>query len=301
MATNGETSFRATLGALAESERGKLGSHPDTETWVAYHGGELPQAQAEGLRDHLTVCPECADLLLDLDAFPQLEPRIGEDENAEKRYDEIAAQDWRAIQARVGESRPQDPPSRSTVSHEPRAAPATEGRPGPPRFLSSALAASVLVALALSFWVVSLSRRLADPPPRGDSAVFDLVPVDLALRGGATQEEVIAFAPWMEEVVLLLNVGNVGDVGNVSNVGDAPPYPSYRVTLLAIPNQGGAQAESEAEVWTGDGLHLSPQGTVNVTLPRPWLRPGSYRIELSGGTGEEAQVLATYLARVLHE
>lgn len=43
--------------------------HPPLERLIAYHEGKLDAAAAEELRDHLALCPRCADQQLDLADF----------------------------------------------------------------------------------------------------------------------------------------------------------------------------------------------------------------------------------------
>ncbi|HEX2643010.1 MAG TPA: zf-HC2 domain-containing protein, partial [Thermoanaerobaculia bacterium] len=54
------------LRELAARARRDLGAHPTPELLAAYHAGELPEDEVEQIRDHLALCPECGELLLDL-------------------------------------------------------------------------------------------------------------------------------------------------------------------------------------------------------------------------------------------
>lgn len=45
------------------------GSHPSVDTWIAYYAREVPEVEAESLREHLSRCRSCVDLVLDLDRF----------------------------------------------------------------------------------------------------------------------------------------------------------------------------------------------------------------------------------------
>lgn len=84
--------------ALAEERAVLPGEHPDPEVLLAYHEGELSEAEAERVREHLVECDACTDVILDFAAFPDLEPPAEEDRltPAELRHDR------EALEARIG-------------------------------------------------------------------------------------------------------------------------------------------------------------------------------------------------------
>ena len=61
--------WRSTLKEVVEEKSRQLGPHPIHDEMAAYHAGELGEEEAKALQDHLVLCPQCARLLLDLDAF----------------------------------------------------------------------------------------------------------------------------------------------------------------------------------------------------------------------------------------
>lgn len=61
--------WRSVLEAVVADKRRDLGPHPDLDEIVAYRAGGLGDEDAGRLQDHLVLCPECARLLLELDAF----------------------------------------------------------------------------------------------------------------------------------------------------------------------------------------------------------------------------------------
>ena len=65
----GDQPWRSALEAVADEKRRDLGPHPDLDALVAYHAGDLAASEAQALQDHLVLCPRCAELLLELDAF----------------------------------------------------------------------------------------------------------------------------------------------------------------------------------------------------------------------------------------
>ena len=54
------------LGRKLESE---LGEHPEPETLLAYHWGELDEAAADAVIEHITLCDVCANLVLAIPDF----------------------------------------------------------------------------------------------------------------------------------------------------------------------------------------------------------------------------------------
>ena len=61
--------WRSALEEVVDEKRRDLGSHPEIDEIVAYHAGELETEAAQRLQDHLVLCPRCAGLLLELNAF----------------------------------------------------------------------------------------------------------------------------------------------------------------------------------------------------------------------------------------
>src|SRR6185295_5573971 len=90
--------------AMADLAREEVrgAEHPAPNRLVAYHRGELPASEAAAVVDHLSLCPECAALLLEAVRF--LEDDEEEEEEDEAKETEEA---WRALQAaRRGQESP---------------------------------------------------------------------------------------------------------------------------------------------------------------------------------------------------
>ncbi|HEX5718166.1 MAG TPA: zf-HC2 domain-containing protein [Thermoanaerobaculia bacterium] len=87
----------AALRHLAEQQRRSLTSHPTPQELAAYHAGELPPEAESRLLDHLAICRDCSDLLLDLAGFADLKPPQGVPELT----DEQVEQDWQALRSRM--------------------------------------------------------------------------------------------------------------------------------------------------------------------------------------------------------
>jgi len=130
--------------------------HPQLDTWIAYHGGELPEVEERRLLNHLTGCRRCVQLLLDLADF--LTVQRSED-SAPADFSKAAT--WRLLRNRV---RPRQPPHR--------------------RWLPAA-AAVLLGVLGFSGWALvdqqSELRELhstvaALSQPQANAPIFDLRP-----------------------------------------------------------------------------------------------------------------------------
>jgi hypothetical protein len=93
----------AALRHLAEQQRRSLTGHPTPQELAAYHAGELPPEAEARVLDHLAICRECSDLLLDISGFADLKPPAGVPELTDAQVE----QDWQALRAkmRVGEGR----------------------------------------------------------------------------------------------------------------------------------------------------------------------------------------------------
>lgn len=75
--------------------------HPGPETLFAYHERSLSAAEAERVQEHLVECRECADVVVDFAAFPDLEPP-----SEEHRLTPVAVRSqWRELQARIAAGR----------------------------------------------------------------------------------------------------------------------------------------------------------------------------------------------------
>lgn len=125
--------------------------HPDLERLLAYRDGELGEAEADEAQEHLSLCPDCALLLLEFDQFRT------DAEAGERGASEAArAGAWEALQAELRKERAEMPtlalpvpPSSAPVApallpFQPAARP-----PAPPRALYALAAVLALVALGL--------------------------------------------------------------------------------------------------------------------------------------------------------
>lgn len=170
--------FEPALRALAARERRALDDHPTPETLGAYRAGELPPEEQEALRDHLALCPDCAEMLLDFATFEQFTPQ---EESAGLTDSDVGAA-WQRMQQRL------TPAAETTEVMEamPVMAAAREPEPLPfaPRAseyepvvlrrrlrTAYAIAATLAVGVVgLSMWGGVLQGRIGISPNRGSTS-----------------------------------------------------------------------------------------------------------------------------------
>jgi hypothetical protein len=252
----------------ARAERA-LSTHPSPETLAAYHERRLAAAEQERLRDHLALCTNCAQLLLDLFAFAEL----GTPAEVHGPTDVDRDSAWRSLRVRLGDGGevgdreiPAAPasgvPGVSNVARlpQPPQASPVPSRPRPSPW-AWALAASLLAVAGLGFWVFELRQenaRLTEPAV--NAVIADLATGGDATRGGGEPKE--QPLPADRPLVLILNAPDVP----VSAAG-------YEVQILAD-GPGGPVVRT---------LRNLPRGTDNnftLDLPPGFLRPGKYQIRL---------------------
>jgi hypothetical protein len=158
------------LRRLAEHERRSLGDHPTPEELVAYRNGELTEPEAEQIRDHLALCHDCADLLLDLADFGHLAPPEGIAPASPEEVDRA----WASLQGRIAEAAvPSTPERTAPVVQLHVVSPYAE--PSRQDWRTWALAASVILAVGLGAWNLSLQQRVREGlAPRAGGPVVDL-------------------------------------------------------------------------------------------------------------------------------
>lgn len=239
---------------MAADDRRSPTGHPDPEELLAYHERQLREAAAENVRDHLARCPECARVVLDFEAFPDLEPP---DEEHRLTPADVE-RERRALEARI----------------EARSRPVWQRH----HVLLPLAAALFLGALGLGAWGFTLQHRLERATgPRGDVwIVADLRPASEPLRG----PEPTAHVPdWAERAVLLLSLR------------PGREHPAYRVDVVSpegrllvsdLPVRRGPDGllavELPRELLTPGELRLDLRGSEGDT----WERVAEYRFELAG-------------------
>ena len=67
--TETKPNWRSALRAVVDQKRRELGPHPTLDALAAYHAGQIEPPAAARLQEHLVLCSECSELLLELSAF----------------------------------------------------------------------------------------------------------------------------------------------------------------------------------------------------------------------------------------
>ena len=164
------------LRALAAKARRTLDDHPTPEELVAYRAGELTAEDEERIRDHLALCRDCSQLLLDLKEFEDAAP----EEEAGLSDIQVEAA-WRRLRPRLEERK---------VLTSPRWF-------ASPRFAYGLAAGLFLCTVGLSVWGLSLQqkvRELSEPLP--NAPIGDLhAEGGGAVRGGPGEPEILRSRP----------------------------------------------------------------------------------------------------------
>ena len=223
--------------------------HPSVEMLAAYHDDQLPRDTDEEIQEHLVDCPECPDLVLDLDRFTSPGAVEISQENLPETFVDIA---WRRLRSRL----------------------AVEARPGPRavRWLLSPLVAWSLTVLltpcAVRLWlrVGDLAEQMRGlEAPQLNPPSWRVEPAS-SLRGVEPAPPELAVPAGARQFLLVLPSA------------DPSEHSEYR---LEIRND---QGES---LWEESGLHKGSGGDFVVTLSRHFLPAGAYLIRVTGIAGGE--------------
>jgi hypothetical protein len=247
MSDDRELVLRALRRLAAKMREGQdAAAHPSVEDLVAYHAGELSEPEDRDLRQHLLLCRDCPDLILALDGFSKL-PN-GEGEPAPAGMDSA----WEAV--------------RRQLAREGWFAAGTGKvvRPRPffllPRNLLAAAAIVLVAGLGLLFLGLPAGARPRIVAQPQSGAVFeDLGP---AVRGPVPRIKISGTAKWFTLVA----------------TPEGPPYPEYRVELRT------AQAPGRL-LWSGPWRPSTGSPDLFLEIPRDFLSPGEYRLDLRGFSG----------------
>jgi len=258
--------------AAAGTAGENCGEHPDAETLAAYHARELPEEEERRVQDHLLVCRECAELLLDLEGLG--DPDFGQDVEIPAGTDEAL---WERLRQEIRD----DP--RPTLRAE--AAPATvvpfapRRRNAPPPWMSALAAALLVAVIGLSVWVASLRQTVRDLSlPEVNAPVLEPVLSGIGQREGGPAPAAEEVSSGVRLFALILSPVRRGD------------FQDYDVE---ISRAGGGVVRRET------GLRPNAYGSFSLIETRSSLGPGDYQIRLFGiGSGGQRENLGEYALRV---
>ncbi|MFL6199854.1 MAG: anti-sigma factor family protein [Thermoanaerobaculia bacterium] len=251
----------AALRHLAEQQRRSLTSHPTPQELAAYHAGELPSEAEARILDHLAVCRECSDLLLDLSGFADLKPPAGVPDLTDEQVEE----DWQALRARMRKEAPlPSPPRTAEVVPIRPAGPSAKPERTYPVWLP--VAASLLAVLGFSFGlyqgaqVGALKRELEEQRQAWSAPVISLV--HSVQRSGEDDTAATMQSMSSREGAILSFYDE-----------DIDLYPAYEARIdEGTPVKATVSVEDRA---------------VFVVIEREQLKPGLHRIEFYGVNGEK--------------
>lgn len=268
MSDQDKPSLSEAIRLLAERDRRSLGAHPKIEELAAYHAGELEPRDEARVRDHIAVCRECSDLLLDLINFSDLTPPPGEPDLTDEEMEE----DWQALRARMGMGKAEEPKQGAEVVPMIRPAP-TAPAPSVGRTYSPLLpiAASLLAVLGFSFGLYQ-SHRAGEAYKKLEEGREPYVAeaVNAELGDSTTRGEL---KPAVEQSTRISS-----EQGGVVFVYPDEDGQEYQVE---ISRDGKVRWRSRATlVREGQSMEGIP-----VVLPGGYLEPGRYTLRLLKGDG----------------
>lgn len=260
-------------GEWVAEARAAAGDHPEVDELIAYHTGELAEADERRIQDHLVTCRDCLEHLLELDAFTGSGTESGPEGRTGGAAEAAAgagaadfetAAAWRALRSRLPAG-PSRVPRRAAV-------------------LAASLAVAVVglavVALDQRREVGELSRRVAElSQPQPGAAIVDLYPASALRSEGAPRE---AFElPAAGYTTLILNLPQ--------NLTESAGSDRYSVEIL---DAGGGL------LWSGGALEPTRFGTLRLGLPGGFLPAGGHSLRLYRLDGEQRRPVESYPIRV---
>lgn len=258
-----EPEIRQAVAAWLSGAGAHGGDHPEADTLAAYHARELPEEDERRVQDHLLVCRDCGELLLDLEGLG--DPGFGRDVEIPAGTDEAV---WERLRQEIRAD-----PRQAAVLPLP-----ARRRAAPPPWMSALAAALLVAVIGLSAWVASLLRTVEElSRPEVNAPVLDLVPLGIGQRdeAAAPDAEVPSGARLF---TLILSPARRGD------------FQDYEAEIAS---SGGAV------VWRARGLRPNDYGSFSLAVPRSSLGAGEHRLRLLGiGSGGEREPLGEYALRI---
>ena len=239
--------------------RRDAGQHPSSEALSAYVRGELSEAEAERIQEHLGLCRQSTALVLALDHASLESADDGVPEA------EVAA----SVDAIVSRT------------HAPRS------RPWP---LLAAAAVLAVACLSLALLTVKLQRQVGALEGVLSEALATSAPSRLSPQTGVPIVDLYPSSVARGEATAPRAIPLPDDAGMVTLILNPPPGPAYDAYALRV--TGG----DDVEIWRGPA-RPGEAGTFVVVLPRHFAEQGADRIELYGLDGDAQQLLETYWMR----
>ena len=292
--------LKAALRELAAEESGKAGPHVGSKRLIAYRQGTLPAEEREAVQEHLSLCPRCAGLLLELRNFEMAaaEEEPGPEPLRTRRiplllYAAAAAlllavlglSFWAFFT--VQQSRQQLAGVERRLEEREAALAETE------RQLEAARGQSADRVEELEARVAELTSdleelRKAPPAPAGEriATVEVSTAPRFVLRGQEPSDGLLQGKGVVNTVQLPAEGGRI--LLALSLAGH-PIYGEYRLELVK---------EDGEVLWSGRRPGRSLLGDAGTSVSVNGLKPGTYRLRVEGLSPERTELLGEYVLRV---
>jgi hypothetical protein len=253
--------WRAAYQRVIADGRRRLGEPPTEAELMAWSRGELHGEAKARIDELLAYYPELARTLIGGES-PEFD---GTDDNT-VLSDADLADDWKSLEAKLRRDAPPVPFPPPAVR---------DARP----WYVAAAAALLLGALG---WMLLQTRaevgRLRREHPDGKMSADRTLLMPDGERGA--QPHAIELTP------------DDGDLLLAAALVNQPLFPEYRADILDL------RASTPRSIWSATGLPRHPDETVEILLPRGFLKPGMYRLTVSGLGPAESRTLATYTIHI---
>ena len=265
----------AAVQAASAAARRRERDHPSTDELLAYYEGTLSAAAKEALRDHLAVCPPCAERALDVAALASPEDDEDDDSSVDQGGD-----GWPGLRDKLEEAGLLADAKEADAAETP-AAGGVSPLPGVSRTRFASLgwayamaALFFLTSLALGVLLArDLQTVVGGTSPKAGFSVRDLDPIEIAQRTGVDAVRGIEARP--DGVVLILNAVLL----------EAETADRYRLEIF------DRAARGRPVRWSRDDLERDSEGYFTLEIPGGWLAAGAYGVDLRHPDG---RLLRTY-------
>jgi hypothetical protein len=270
---------------LIAEGRQRLGEPPTAEEVAASLQGELPEKEAARVRELLVYYPE----LVSAHEAPILFPYEGKPGDADYLSEEELARDWASLQARIHAEQEQQVAASPAPAIQPAPRPPAPEKEGwfgwigemfplKPVAAGATLLAILFCGLSIHYRVElqRLGKELREPRFNLEHRL--LLPD--GKRGGAAEQPPIPLTSEAEFFLLIPALIN------------HPPYPAYRLEILDL------SVEPPRTIWEGNGLRRRSDDTFEIWVPRAFLKPGNYRLDVYGVEASAEKLLETYTVRL---
>lgn len=224
--------------------------HPTPELLSAYHDDQLSPERDGEIQEHFVDCPECPELMLDLDQFTS--PQAVEAAQADLS-DTWVDGAWRRLRFRLAaEPRPARPAARWLRS------------PAPAWCMTVLL---IPCTLFLGLRVGALGDELRDLESPQLNPLLKSVEPKPVLRGGDPPPEELVVPAGVHRFILVFTPSS------------EPPHLEYGLKIWD---------ERGKDIWSQRGLRKNAGGELAVSLSRRSLPAGIYSFQVIGIAGQEA-------------